>query len=113
MAQIRIHQEKAAGKQETLAKLCPFGAIEVADARLPSYKRKKETADRQIRVLTLDNLPDKDPAHYGLNGSPTQVKRIFPPENSNTREMWEGDADELSGRLFRFLDSHKYLQQLR
>ena len=85
----------------------------IFEPRLPSYKRKKETADRQIRILTLDDLPDKDPAHYGLNGSPTQVKRIFPPENSNTREMWEGDADELSGRLFRFLDSHKYLQQLR
>ncbi|MBQ7400926.1 MAG: FAD-binding protein [Lentisphaeria bacterium] len=34
MAQIRIHQDKAAGKQEALAKLCPFGAIEVADGQL-------------------------------------------------------------------------------
>ena len=34
MAQIRIHQEKAAGKQEALAKLCPFGAIEVAEGQL-------------------------------------------------------------------------------
>ncbi|MBR4884046.1 MAG: electron transfer flavoprotein subunit alpha, partial [Lentisphaeria bacterium] len=34
MAQIRIHQEKAAGKQEALAKLCPFGAIEVANGQL-------------------------------------------------------------------------------
>ena len=34
MAQIRIHQEKAAGKQEELAKLCPFGAIEITDGQL-------------------------------------------------------------------------------
>ena len=34
MAQIRIHQDKAAGKQEELAKLCPFGAIEVAEGQL-------------------------------------------------------------------------------
>lgn len=34
MAQIRIHQEKAAGKQEELVKLCPFGAIEITDGQL-------------------------------------------------------------------------------
>ena len=85
----------------------------IFEPRLPSYRLKLATAQREIKVLTLDDLPDKDPAHYGLNGSPTQVKRIFPPENSNTREMWEGNAADLGERLFRFLDSHKYLQQLR
>lgn len=85
----------------------------IFEPRLPSYKLKLATADREIKVLTLDDLTDKDPAHYGLNGSPTQVKRIFPPEHSTTREMWDGEADELTNRLFRFLNDNKYLQQLR
>ena len=35
------------------------------------------------------------PSHYGLSGSPTQVERIFPPENDVERETWtEGDLAE-------------------
>lgn len=85
----------------------------IFEPRLPSYKLKLATADRPIQVLKLDDMEDRDPAHYGLNGSPTQVKRIFPPENSNTHEMWNGDAEELAGKLFHFLDDKKFLQQLR
>ena len=85
----------------------------IFEPRLPSYRRKLATADREIKVLTLDDMQDKDPAHYGLNGSPTQVKRIFPPENNNSRELWQGEDGELSGKLFKFLDDNKYLQQLR
>ena len=64
-------------------------------------------------MLKLDDMKDKDPAHYGLNGSPTQVKRIFPPENRNEHEIWKGSPDDLAERLFRQLDDQKFLQQLR
>ncbi|MBQ6473481.1 MAG: electron transfer flavoprotein subunit beta/FixA family protein [Victivallales bacterium] len=85
----------------------------IFEPRLPSFKRKLATADRPIRILTLDDLADREPKHYGLNGSPTQVQRIFPPENHRSQERWEGDADELAERLFRRLDEQKYLQQPR
>ena len=85
----------------------------IFEPRLPSYKRKLATRDREITVLTLDDMPDKDPKHYGLNGSPTQVKRIFPPENHHDRQMWEGNDEELAGKLFAYLENGKYLQQLR
>lgn len=49
----------------------------IFEPRLPSYKLKLATVDRAINWLTLDDLPDRDAGHYGLNGSPTQVKRIF------------------------------------
>lgn len=58
-------------------------------------------------------MEDPAPEHYGLSGSPTQVKRIFPPENTNTHESWEGSGDELAERLRRLLDDRKFLQQLR
>ena len=85
----------------------------IFEPRLPSYLLKLATEDREIKVLTLDDMQDKDPSRYGLNGSPTQVKRIFPPENSNTRESWDGTPAELTKKLYNFLNDNKYLQKLR
>ena len=84
----------------------------IFEPRLPSYKLMRATAEREIRVLTLDDLADRDPAHYGLNGSPTQVKRIFPPEKSDRQERWSGPPEELADRLSGFLADHKFLQKL-
>ncbi len=85
----------------------------IFEPRLPSYKLKLATADRPIRGLTLDDLEDRDAKHYGLNGSPTQVKRIFPPESSSGHEMWETGEQESGEKLFRYLSDKKFLQQLR
>lgn len=51
--------------------------------------------------MGLDSFLDTDPEHYGLSGSPTQVERIFPPENDVQREQWteENAAEKLHGRL--------------
>ena len=84
----------------------------IFEPRLPSYKLLRATADREIKILTLDDLADKDPKHYGLNGSPTQVKRIFPPEKSDGRERWNGPEAESAERLFQVLADHKFLQKL-
>jgi electron transfer flavoprotein beta subunit len=46
---------------------------------------------------------------YGLNGSPTQVKRIFPPEGNSDKEMWEGSGSELSDKLFNKLVEMKFI----
>lgn len=71
--------------------------------RLPSYKLQKATADKQIPWFTLNDFEDKDEKHYGLNGSPTQVKRIFNPEPNTDRETWEGTTDEVAEKLFQKL----------
>jgi electron transfer flavoprotein beta subunit len=62
-----------------------------------------------VRRMTLADFPDTDPDHYGLNGSPTNVVRIFPPEHHVTRETWEGSAGELAGRLCTYLRDSKFL----
>lgn len=71
--------------------------------RLPSYKKKLSTKDREIRVISLKDLQDKDENHYGLNGSATQVEKIFPPSSNTDRETLNGDpekvADEISQKL--------------
>lgn len=85
----------------------------IYEPRLPSFRKKLATADRPIRKITLDDMQDHDPKHYGLNGSPTQVKRIFPPDNEKKHEMWSGEPAELTDKLFRQLQDKKFLQQPR
>lgn len=77
--------------------------------RLPSYKRKKATKDVKIPYLSLKDLDDQDEKQYGLNGSPTQVKRIFPPESDTDQEIWNGSGEELANRLFEKLVERKFV----
>lgn len=77
--------------------------------RLPSYVLKKKTEDREITVLSLDDMADKDEKHYGLNGSPTQVARILPPESNVKQEMFYEDSSNLAEVLFGVLAKEKFL----
>lgn len=77
--------------------------------RLPSYVKKKETRNREIIRLSLADLDDQNPLHYGLNGSPTQVKRIFPPETRESHERWSGTGSELAERLFAWIEKEKFV----
>lgn len=68
---------------------------DIFQPRLPSYKRKMATLDRPITVLSFKDFEDQDEMKYGLNGSPTQVERIFPPETNDKREMFRGTSAEV------------------
>lgn len=82
---------------------------DICEPRLPSYKKSKETASRTIETYTLSDMADVDEHHYGLNGSPTQVQRIFPPESHKARETWQGSGEELAGRMYSLLKSQKFI----
>lgn len=77
--------------------------------RLPSYLKKEQTKNRVIREISLEQLEDTDAMHYGLNGSPTQVQRIFPPAVNLHRELWTGTPAELTDRLRHKLQELKYV----
>lgn len=85
----------------------------IFEPRLPSFRRKLATADRPVTYFSLKDLEDSDETHYGLNGSPTQVKRIFPPEKISVNEHWEGSGDELAERLYSLLRDKKFLCEVR
>ncbi|KAJ53513.1 electron transfer flavoprotein beta subunit [Clostridium tetanomorphum] len=82
---------------------------DIFQPRLPSYKRKKSTEDKEIKVFSLDDFEDKDELRYGLNGSPTQVERIFPPAVNDHKEMWKGTGEELGNRIFKSLREMKFV----
>ena len=77
---------------------------DVFTPRLPSYLRKKRMTEAPLRVLSMDDLQDRDPGHYGLSGSPTQVEKIYPPDLNLERHIVEGPPGELSEALMQVLD---------
>ncbi len=79
--------------------------------RLPSYKRKKATQQKEelITVLSLDDFADRNPENYGLSGSPTQVEKIFPPDKSSEHIVFKGDSKKLAKDIFNILTDKKFI----
>ncbi len=67
--------------------------------RLPSFKLRRAVADRPVVVMRSEDLPSASRTYYGLAGSATRVERIFPPDRTEVREIWEGEPEELAARL--------------
>jgi electron transfer flavoprotein beta subunit len=82
---------------------------DIFEPRLPSYRKKIESKGREIKVISLNDFEDKDENKYGLNGSPTQVERIFPPESNAHHEIWSGDSDEISENIVNKLKELKFI----
>lgn len=77
--------------------------------RLPSYKLKKATADRKVKILTFEDLPDKNMSRYGLIGSPTSVERMFAPDDTKKQIFVSGNATEKAIELVRLLQEEKVI----
>jgi len=78
--------------------------------RLPSLKTAREIGDKPVHIQGLDTFLDTDPNHYGLTGSPTQVERIFPPQNDVEHEVWTGDdGADLAEKLLDTLKKWKFV----
>lgn len=82
---------------------------DIYQPRLPSYVLKKQKQEEPIAVLSLSDMEDQDEHHYGLNGSPTQVQRIFPPESHVHQEIWNDSGDRQAQRLVEKLAELKIL----
>lgn len=77
--------------------------------RLPSYKKKIASKDREIKIITFNDLEDKNEKKYGLNGSPTQVEKIFPPDVNTDREIWTGTSNNLANKISSKLKELKFI----
>ncbi|MDC0558833.1 electron transfer flavoprotein subunit beta/FixA family protein [Candidatus Izimaplasma bacterium] len=77
--------------------------------RLPSYKRKMILKNYKIKTKTLKDLKDKNPENYGLNGSPTQVDEIFPPEKLTDSIKVEGTTEELAQKMISILQESRFI----
>lgn len=77
--------------------------------RLPSLKNEREIKDKAITIFGLEAFMDQEPTHYGLEGSPTQVERIFPPTSDIKQERWSGSSEESSEKLHDLLKKWKFV----
>lgn len=83
--------------------------VEIGQPRLPSFRLKIKTKDKNVNTLTMNDLSDNNENNYGLNGSPTQVIKIFPPEIRKERETWDGNTDTNADKLLSKLIEFKIL----
>lgn len=77
--------------------------------RLPSYILKKATADRPVKLLGFQDMPDQNMSRYGLVGSPTAVERMFAPPEKESQVYLEGSAAEKTEKLFKILTDKKII----
>lgn len=87
--------------------LCVDGDIN--SPRLPSYKIKKTVTDDAVRFISFADFEDQDANHYGLNGSATQVERIFPPEKNTEKHSITGDAEAQAEGIFDLIRARKLI----
>ena len=79
--------------------------------RLPSYRRMRmvDAQEESVQVHSAATLPGIDLQRCGLDGSPTQVERIFPPEKNQDRQMLRGDAEQTAQALGGLLKQMKFI----
>lgn len=73
--------------------------------RMPSLKLKMASRKKEIKRITLENLFDKDESNYGLKGSATRVRKIFPPERTAKRDVVTKDGKEASQYILKILNN--------
>ena len=72
---------------------------EINVPRLPSLRGKRNAKITKLKVWTADDL-ELDEDIIGLNGSPTQVIKIFSPEIKKEGEKYELSSEELVEILY-------------
>ena len=84
---------------------CLFTVVkEINEPRLPSLKGMMKAKSAKIIKWTKDDLA-ADPAMLGLNGSPTQVLKIFNPEPRKGGQILQGDPQDTASKLVELLKS--------
>ena len=75
---------------------------EINEPRLPSLRGKRNARNAQLTVWGLDDL-GLDENAVGLNGSPTQVVRIFSPKHEKHGEKHEVEPEQAAEILYKRL----------
>ncbi|WP_343073773.1 electron transfer flavoprotein subunit beta/FixA family protein [Atribacter laminatus] len=77
--------------------------------RLPSYRRKMQTANQQVKKFTLLDFIDNDEQKYGLKGSATQVERIFPPTVCKDQIFWDDEVPIIAEKIYTLVKRKNFI----
>ncbi len=79
---------------------------ELNEPRVPSLKGKMRAKKTEIKKIANSDIGLNE-KEIGLQGSPTQVKKIFAPESKKDRKMIEGTPEEQVSELIGILKGIK------
>ena len=83
--------------------------VGVTMAAYAEVQNVKVSGDLTVKGVARNNFDLVKSQKYGLNGSPTRVVKVFPPEGKAESEMWRGSGDELAEKLFAKLIEGKFV----
>lgn len=72
--------------------------------RMPSLKLKISGRKKAIQRISLADFKDRDEEHYGLKGSATRVRKIFPPERTKRQELAEMTGEKAAEYILGILE---------
>lgn len=81
---------------------------EINEPRLESLRGKLKAKSAQIPVWKAADM-ETDAQWLGMNGSPTQVIKIFTPPKRQSGQIFEGDANDVVEKLVNKLKENKIL----
>lgn len=98
---LKAIQKLSGGEAEALMRLPCLVSVEREGfhPRLPSLRLKRMARQKEICTLTIENFEDRNPSHYGQEGSPTKVERIFIPEKTRRGQRITGEKREIVEQL--------------
>jgi len=96
------------GRERVEAKLPAMLAVvkDINVPRQPSILKMKKARSAEIPIWSAADI-GADPVKIGQKGSPTWVEKIFSPEQKSGGEKYEGDAEELAGRIVELIQELK------
>lgn len=59
---------------------------DIFEPRLLSFRKRLESKDKAIKVISLEDLENADENFYGLKGSPTHIRKLFSSKDSTLKE---------------------------
>ena len=68
--------------------------------RMPNLKLKIAAKKKDVVLLSIENMDDKNEENYGLSGSATKVEKIYPVEKTKTQKIVEKDGAEAANYIF-------------
>jgi electron transfer flavoprotein beta subunit len=92
---------------------CPLPAVitvvkQMNEPRLPSLKGMMKAKKAEIKTMTATDI-EGDPKNLGLNGSPTNVVRIFTPPPKGGGEILAGEPEEIVNKLIAKIRERKII----
>jgi len=77
--------------------------------RMKSLQGKIAARKRTVNIITLQDLEDHDPCHFGLSGSATRVEKIYPPERTGKEPVISLDAAEAVSKIMAIINASNAL----